>query len=128
MPISAKWKHKSSIHIGFIVFNGGVTTFFAKNVSELFNPFKLTQESHSMLSLISNSSTFVSKRFHLLHGGDKDILSRVLMFVQSHLQTFLLLSTIFYHTACFKCDLCRVIYAIKTLSMDTINWRNVTMA
>ena len=28
MPISAKWKHKSSIHIGFIVFNGGVTTFF----------------------------------------------------------------------------------------------------
>ena len=34
MPISAKWKHKSSIHIGFIVFNGGVTTFFAKSVSE----------------------------------------------------------------------------------------------
>ena len=33
MPISAKWKHKSSIHIGFIVFNGGVTTFFAKSVS-----------------------------------------------------------------------------------------------
>ena len=32
MPISAKWKHKSSIHIGFIVFNGGVTTFFAKSV------------------------------------------------------------------------------------------------
>ena len=32
MPISAKWKHKSSIHIGFIVFNGGVTTLFAKNV------------------------------------------------------------------------------------------------
>ena len=29
---SAKWKHKSSIHIGFIVFNGGVTTFFAKSV------------------------------------------------------------------------------------------------
>ena len=28
MPISAKWKDKSSIHIGFIVFNGGVTTFF----------------------------------------------------------------------------------------------------
>ena len=32
MPISAKWKPKSSIHIGFIVFNGGVTTFFAKSV------------------------------------------------------------------------------------------------
>ena len=32
MPISAKWKHKSSIHIGFIVFNGGVTTFLAKSV------------------------------------------------------------------------------------------------
>ena len=32
MPISAKWKHKSSIHIGFIVLNGGVTTFFAKSV------------------------------------------------------------------------------------------------
>ena len=30
MPISAKWKHKSSIHIGFIVFNGGVTTFFCQ--------------------------------------------------------------------------------------------------
>ena len=34
MPISAKWKHKSSIHIGFIVFNGGVTTFFAKSVEK----------------------------------------------------------------------------------------------
>ena len=32
MPISAKWKHKSSIHSGFIIFNGGVTTFFAKSV------------------------------------------------------------------------------------------------
>ena len=32
MPISAKWKHRSSFHIGFIVFNGGVTTFFAKSV------------------------------------------------------------------------------------------------
>ena len=32
MPILAKWKHKSSIHIGFIVFNGGVTTFFVKSV------------------------------------------------------------------------------------------------
>ena len=32
MPISAKWKHKSSIHIGFIVFSGGVTTFLAKSV------------------------------------------------------------------------------------------------
>ena len=32
--ISAKWKHKSSIHIGFIVFNGGVATFFAKSVFE----------------------------------------------------------------------------------------------
>ena len=35
MPISAKWKHKSSIHIGFIVFNGGVTTFFAKSVCDV---------------------------------------------------------------------------------------------
>ena len=35
MQISAKWKHKSSIHIGFIVFNGGVTTFFAKSVLTL---------------------------------------------------------------------------------------------
>ena len=34
MPISAKWKHKSSIHIGLIVFYGGVTTFFAKSVSQ----------------------------------------------------------------------------------------------
>ena len=33
MPISAKWKHKSSIHIGFIVFNGGVTNFFANSVT-----------------------------------------------------------------------------------------------
>ena len=33
MTISAKWKHKSAIHIGFIVFNGGVTTFLAKSVS-----------------------------------------------------------------------------------------------
>ena len=32
MPISGKWKHKSSINIGFIVFNGGVTTFFAKSI------------------------------------------------------------------------------------------------
>ena len=32
MPISTKWKHKSSIHIGFIVFDVGVTTFFAKSV------------------------------------------------------------------------------------------------
>ena len=32
MPISGKWKHKSSIHIGFIVFNRGLTTFFAKSV------------------------------------------------------------------------------------------------
>ena len=31
-PYHAKWKHKNSIHIGFIVFNGGVTTFFAKSV------------------------------------------------------------------------------------------------
>ena len=30
MPISAKWKHKSSIHIGFMVFNGGVTTFLCQ--------------------------------------------------------------------------------------------------
>ena len=36
MPISAKWKHKSSIHIGFIVFNGGVTTFFAKSVYQFY--------------------------------------------------------------------------------------------
>ena len=35
MPISAKWKHKISIHIGFIVFNGGVTTLFAKSVVEI---------------------------------------------------------------------------------------------
>ena len=35
MPISAKWKHKSSIHIGFIAFNGGVTTFFAKSVCQI---------------------------------------------------------------------------------------------
>ena len=40
MPISAKWKHKSLVHIGFIVFNGGVTTFFAKSVSSnnSYNP------------------------------------------------------------------------------------------
>ena len=40
MPISAKWKHKSSIHIGFIFFNGGVTTFFAKSVIEIFVTLK----------------------------------------------------------------------------------------
>ena len=33
MPISAKWKHKSSIPLGFIVFNGDVTTFFAKSLA-----------------------------------------------------------------------------------------------
>ena len=32
LPISAKWKHKSSIHFDFITFNGGVTTVFAKSV------------------------------------------------------------------------------------------------
>ena len=41
MPISAKWKHKSSIHIGFIVFNGGVTTFFAKSVATMTNNIPL---------------------------------------------------------------------------------------
>ena len=40
MPISAKWKHKSSIHIGFIVFNGGVTTFFAKSVALLLRSYE----------------------------------------------------------------------------------------
>ena len=30
MPFSAKWNHKSSIHIGFIVFNGAVTNFFCQ--------------------------------------------------------------------------------------------------
>ena len=38
----------------------------------------------------------------------KDSLSKVLMFVQSHAQTSLLSSTIFYHITCFKCDLCQV--------------------
>ena len=37
MPISAKWKHKSAIQICFIVFNGGVTTFFAKSVCATCN-------------------------------------------------------------------------------------------
>ena len=40
MPISAKWKHKNSIHIGFIVFNGGVTTFFCQ---ECIWPFRASR-------------------------------------------------------------------------------------
>ena len=43
MPISAKWKHKSSIHIGFIVFNGGVTTFFAKSVVRNVSSLTITE-------------------------------------------------------------------------------------
>ena len=43
MPISAKWKHKSSIHIGFIVFNGGVTTLFAKSISKILFKFPRCQ-------------------------------------------------------------------------------------
>ena len=35
MPISAKWKHKNSIQIGFIVFNGDVIIFFSKSVYPL---------------------------------------------------------------------------------------------
>ena len=61
-----------------------------------------------MLNFIPNSSAFVLKRFRLLYGRDKDSLSKVFMFVQSHAQTFLSSSTIFYHITCFKCDLCRV--------------------
>ena len=61
-----------------------------------------------MLNVISNSSAFVLKRSRLLYGRDKDSLAKVDMFVQSHAQTFLLSSTIFYHITCFKCDLCRV--------------------
>ena len=61
-----------------------------------------------MLNFISNSSAFVLKWSGLLYGRDKDSLSKVLMFVQSHAQTFLLSSTIFYHITCSKCDLCRV--------------------
>ena len=61
-----------------------------------------------MLNLISNSSAFVFKWFRLLYGHDKDSLSKVLMFVQSHAQTCLLSSTIFYHITCSKCDLRRV--------------------
>ena len=68
----------------------------------------LIQGSYSMLNFISNSSAFVIKRFRLLYGRDKDSLSKVLMFVQSHAQTSLLSSTIFYHISCFKCDLCQV--------------------
>ena len=61
-----------------------------------------------MLNFISNSSAFVLKWSGLLYGRDKVSLSKVLMFVQSHAQTFLLSSTIFYHITCSKCDLCRV--------------------
>ena len=35
MPISAKWKHKSSIHIGFIVFNGGCNNLFCQECMKL---------------------------------------------------------------------------------------------
>ena len=53
MPISAKWKHKSSIHIGFIVFNGGVTTFFAKSVLKthymIFTPRKKIYDDVSII-------------------------------------------------------------------------------
>ena len=65
------------------------------DISEQFSLLAWIQESYSMLNFISNSSAFVSKRFRLLYGRDKDSLSRVLMFVQSHAQTFLLSSSIF---------------------------------
>ena len=81
---------------------------YVLDISELFSLLTLIQESYSMLNFISNLSAFVLKRFWLLYGRDKDILFRILMFVQCHAQTFLLSSTIFYHITCFKCDLCRV--------------------
>ena len=56
MPISTKWKSKSSIHIGFIVFNGGVTTFFAKSV---YSCHKLTHIIQSCS--IDNGAVVVSK-------------------------------------------------------------------
>ena len=48
-----------------------------------------------MLNFIFNASAFVLKRFRLLYGRDKDSLSKVIKFVQSHAKTFLLSSTIF---------------------------------
>ena len=81
---------------------------FVLDISELFSLLALIQESYSMLNFISNSSAFLLKRFRLLYGRDKDSLSKVFMFVQSHAQTFLLSSTIFCHITCFKCDLCGV--------------------
>ena len=42
-----------------------------------------------MLNFISNSSIFVLKRFRLLYGRDKDSLSKAILFIQSHAQTFL---------------------------------------
>ena len=54
MPISAKWKHKSSIHIGFIVFNGGVTTFFAKSVIKFFQRFLFDVFTDMLQGTVSN--------------------------------------------------------------------------
>ena len=88
------------------------------DISELFSLLKVIQESNFMLNFISNSSTFVLKRSQLLHGRGKDSLSKVLMSVQRHIQTFLPSSTNFYHTTCFKYDLCRVCSGIFKL----VNW------
>ena len=61
MPISAKWKHKSSIHIGLIVFNGGVTAFFAKSV-------------YAKQKLCHHQGTYIDRRLLSKHMYRKAIL------------------------------------------------------
>ena len=51
--------HKSSINIGFIVFNGGVTTFFAKSVS----CHKLSQNDNFVSKYPSSVATILKLRF-----------------------------------------------------------------
>ena len=81
---------------------------FVLDIPELLSLLALIQESYSMLNIISNSSAFVLKQFRLLYGRDKDSLSEVLMFVQSHAHTFLLSSTIFITSHALNVKLCRV--------------------
>ena len=70
----------------------------------IYSPLTLIQGSNSMLDIFFYSLSLVLKRFRLLNDmyeRDKDSLSKVLMFVQSHAQNFLLPSTILYNTTWF---------------------------
>ena len=73
MPISAKWKHKSSIHIGFIVFNGGVTTFFAKSVDRpLASVGEMKKYSVQYLRAVSIKKIVVLAAYGF-HSNDKTV-------------------------------------------------------